>query len=193
VCNRHTLVRGSRVFELVAEGELPLLLGSVEQPMDLEALGGEVFELPAKVDEFDLRPGDVLQYTWAGGGGYGDPRARDSERIEDDLDHGVISEEKAARVYQPPRPLTDAPGTPVGLHMRLADGRLRCECGHAFGGAGDNWKDAAVARLCDPPPPGIRVHDSLELVEWRCPECERLHCVEVKEKGSPPIQDFCLR
>jgi N-methylhydantoinase B len=183
VCNRHTLVRGSDAIDLIARGELPLVLDSVARPIDLGALGGEVFELPAKVDEFELRPGDVLQYTWAGGGGYGDPAARDPALVARDLELRVISREKAERVYGAPRG-----GSAVGL--RLARGRLECECGHVFGSARENWKDGAVSRPCHPLPPGIRLHDDLELVEWRCPACARLQWVDVKLKDTAPIQDF---
>lgn len=183
VTNRHTLVRGSRVMELLAEGDLPLVLESVERPLDLEPLEGEVFDLPAKVDEFELRPGDVLQYTWAGGGGYGPPSAREPERVARDVEHGLVSAEKAERVYAGARG-----GPPVAL--RVVDGRFECECGHAFGSVRDNWKDGAASRVCDPPPPGIRLHEELELVEWSCRACARLHWVEVRFKGDAPLKDF---
>jgi N-methylhydantoinase B len=61
--NRHRVACGTEVFALLRKGGLP------EEVPGLE-------DLPAKVDEFVLRPGDVLQYSWAGGGGYGDPRDR---------------------------------------------------------------------------------------------------------------------
>ena len=38
-----------------------------------------------------------MQY--AGGGGYGDPKARDPERVLDDVKNGYISAEAAARDY----------------------------------------------------------------------------------------------
>ena len=61
--NRHLVARATDVFALLRKGELPPELPGLE-------------DLPGKVDEFVLEPGDVLQYSWAGGGGYGDPRDR---------------------------------------------------------------------------------------------------------------------
>jgi N-methylhydantoinase B len=99
VCNRQMIVRGTRVHELYERGELPLVLGSVLAPLDLDQLGGRVQMLEAKVDEFELRPGDVVQYTWQGGGGYGDPLDRDPRLVERDLELGVVSPARARDVY----------------------------------------------------------------------------------------------
>jgi N-methylhydantoinase B len=99
VCNTQALVTGTRVHELYADGELPLELGSVLAPMDLDRLGGDVRVLEAKVDEFATTPGDVVQYTWQGGGGYGDPLLRPRESVERDLEEGLIGPERAERVY----------------------------------------------------------------------------------------------
>ena len=68
------------VRELYAAGELPLAPDDMLAPIDLERLGGEVEVLEAKVPEFELVPGDVVLYTWQGGGGYGDPLERDPAR-----------------------------------------------------------------------------------------------------------------
>jgi N-methylhydantoinase B len=99
VCNRQLIVSGSRVHDLYLDGELPLELESVLEPLDLDRLGGEVRVLEAKVDEFPTTPGDVVQYTWQGGGGYGDPLARPVERVERDVEDGVVSADRAAAVY----------------------------------------------------------------------------------------------
>ena len=55
--------------------------------------------LEAKVDEFVIVPGDVVQYTWQGGGGYGDPLDRDPERVARDVEERKMSEERAREVY----------------------------------------------------------------------------------------------
>ena len=65
--NRHRVARGTDVFALLRDSELPEELAGLE-------------DLPGKVDEFVLEPGDVLQYSWAGGGGYGDSRDRGTYR-----------------------------------------------------------------------------------------------------------------
>lgn len=99
VCNRHVLVRGSRVFDLLAAGSLTLRLDTHGAPLDLEQLGGNTELLPAKTDEFEAEPGDVLEYSWAGGGGYGDPLLRDPEAVLRDVRLGVLSSGRAASDY----------------------------------------------------------------------------------------------
>jgi N-methylhydantoinase B len=98
-CNRQLVVRGTRIAELYAEGAQPLVLDSVLAPLDLDALGGDVDVLEAKVDEFVIGPGDVVQYTWQGGGGYGDPLDRDPDRVAADVEAHRITEGKARAVY----------------------------------------------------------------------------------------------
>ena len=102
VCNRQMVIRGTRVFPLWAEGELPLELRDVLAPIDLDRLGGELELLEAKVGEFELVPGDVVQYTWQGGGGYGDPLDRDEELVRRDVELGLISPRRAEEVYAVP-------------------------------------------------------------------------------------------
>ena len=46
-----------------------------------------------------LEPGDRLTYRTAGGGGFGDPRARDRAAIADDVASGYVSAEAARRDY----------------------------------------------------------------------------------------------
>jgi N-methylhydantoinase B len=99
VTNRHTLVRGTRVFELMAEARLALSFDSPAAPLDFEQLGGEVIPLAAKTDELEVRPGDVLEYRWAGGGGFGDPLERDLERVVCDVEWGAISRSHAETAY----------------------------------------------------------------------------------------------
>ena len=99
VCNRQMLIYGTRIHALYAEGEQPLALEDVLAPLDLARLGGELRMLEAKVDEFELRPGDVVQYTWQGGGGYGDPLDRDPGLVRRDVALGIVSSGRAASVY----------------------------------------------------------------------------------------------
>lgn len=98
-CNRHLVVRGSRLFDLLGGAAVPLQLASTHEPLSLDELGGTPEVLPAKTDEFELTPGDVLAYSFQGGGGYGDPLQRDAERVVRDVEDGVITPECAAEVY----------------------------------------------------------------------------------------------
>ena len=134
VCNRQMVAYGTRVHELYAAGELPLELHSVLEPLDLERLGGELRVLEAKVDEFPTTPGDVVQYTWQGGGGYGDPLDRDPARVERDLDDGLIGADKAEHVYGVV--VGDAEAT-RDLRARLRRERLAAAASPAVAGGGD--------------------------------------------------------
>lgn len=47
----------------------------------------------------DLSKGDVLRIVTGGGGGWGDPRKREPDLIEQDLDNSFVTEEAAAKAY----------------------------------------------------------------------------------------------
>jgi N-methylhydantoinase B len=214
VCNRQLLARGTRVHELLARGELALH-PDVLAPLDLDALGGEVEQLEAKVPEFELVPGDVVLYTWQGGGGYGDPLDRDEQRVADDVALGIISEDKAratygvpgdrdalrrARLIGAPDPKAPPRGEPVGrvgIALVLARGpgealQIECTCGRALGPADGDWRTGCVRQVIEDLPRGIVVHASLELVRYLCPGCGRQHGIEVAERGAASLEDIRL-
>ncbi len=56
-------------------------------------------ERPNPKSQVDLRPHQVVHLNTPGGGGYGDPLARDPERVRRDVVAGYITEEAAARDY----------------------------------------------------------------------------------------------
>jgi N-methylhydantoinase B len=216
VCNRQMVIRATRVFPLWAEGELPLALDDVLAPIDLDRLGGELELLEAKVGEFELVPGDVVQYTWQGGGGYGDPLDRDEELVRRDVELGLISPARAEEVYAVPgdrtarrlerlsgsEPLSAvrAPATAVseiGLGLVLARGgdgvlQIECRCGFVFCDAAENWRERAVRQPVEKPPRGIVIHETLELARYLCPACGRQHSVDVEERGAAPLHDFSI-
>lgn len=55
--------------------------------------------MPGKFTARKLNPGDVLELSTGGGGGYGEPKDRDVERVLNDVADGYISKEFAARHY----------------------------------------------------------------------------------------------
>jgi N-methylhydantoinase B len=59
---------------------------------------GEARVLPSKVT-MQIRRGDVIRHVQSGGGGYGDPAARDANAVHDDLADGKISAAFARRHY----------------------------------------------------------------------------------------------
>jgi N-methylhydantoinase B len=97
--NRHRVLRGTDVAGLLAGGRLTLATGTAGPRLDASELGGEVEEPEAKTDEFEVRPGDVLEYGWAGGGGYGDPLLREPGRVLADVRSGIVTPERAEEAY----------------------------------------------------------------------------------------------
>jgi N-methylhydantoinase B len=55
--------------------------------------------LPAKCDEIEVQPGDMLIYRTAGGGGWKDRLDRPVEAVERDVAFGLVSAEKAKAAY----------------------------------------------------------------------------------------------
>ena len=54
---------------------------------------------PSKFSGVILHDGDQVKILMPGGGGYGDPVARDPERVRRDVDEGFVTAEAAARDY----------------------------------------------------------------------------------------------
>jgi N-methylhydantoinase B len=48
---------------------------------------------------YPLRGRDALYVRWNGGGGYGDPLARDPEKVLADVRAGLVSAESAREIY----------------------------------------------------------------------------------------------
>jgi N-methylhydantoinase B len=55
--------------------------------------------LPSRYADYPLRAGDIFRLDTPGGGGYGDPLARDPERVLADVREGLVSREVAERDY----------------------------------------------------------------------------------------------
>ena len=60
--------------------------------------GGSV-PLPSKFQGIILKPGERIVIETAGGGGWGDPHARDSELVRRDVVEGLITLERAREAY----------------------------------------------------------------------------------------------
>jgi len=222
------IIHESDVHERYSSGDLPLKLQDVREPLDLGALGGRVQVLEAKQDELPLYPGDIVQYTWQGGGGYGDPLERASEEVAADVRIGYVSAARALSAYgviagedaeqtanrrdeMRKRRLQDATapakhsnGGKIGKRLsRFGSGlvlamgeaeqlQFECECSHVLCGAHENWKEHAAHHSLEGRelPAGIKLHTTMELVEYLCPSCGRQHALDVKERGSMPLHDL---
>jgi N-methylhydantoinase B len=230
VCSNAMIIHDSDVGQKYAESDLPLKLEAVGEPMDLDLLGGRVQVLAAKQDELPLIPGDVVQYTWQGGGGYGDPLQRKIEDVITDINLGYVSAERAEKIYgvvaneaeeetvkrrnamqkyrlskaDSPSKLSSNIDTGDRVTLsRFGAGLLltqtsnsalqfECECACIFCNAQENWKEHTSSHSLtnEELPEGIRLHTTMELVEYLCPECGRRHALDVKEKGMLPLQDM---
>ena len=58
---------------------------------------------PTKFSDTNFRKGDRIMILSPGGGGYGNPKNRNVETIQDDLMNGYISLEEAVNTYDLPR------------------------------------------------------------------------------------------
>ncbi len=56
-------------------------------------------EMRSKAEKVPLAPGDSVRLWSPGGGGFGDPRTRDLDAVERDLDQGIVTPECAEAVY----------------------------------------------------------------------------------------------
>lgn len=229
VCSNAMIIHESDVQEKYASGDLPLVLQDVREPLDLKLLGGRAQILAAKQDELPLYPGDIVQYTWQGGGGYGDPLERAPEEVAFDVSVGHISVARALSIYgvvageqadetskrrealraerlrnaDPPAQsaanLLDASvrlsrfGCGLVLARSVSERlQFECECGHVFCAAEDNWKDYAASHSLEESelPVGIKLHTTMELVEYLCPSCGKQHALDVKERDIAPLHDL---
>jgi N-methylhydantoinase B len=59
---------------------------------------GQATHLPMSLN-IELRQGDLLECRFGGGGGFGDPRERDSAAVERDVRQGKVSPEAARAIY----------------------------------------------------------------------------------------------
>jgi len=55
--------------------------------------------LATRYADYPLRAGDIFRLDTPGGGGHGDPLARDPERVRADVQEGAVSPEAAERDY----------------------------------------------------------------------------------------------
>jgi N-methylhydantoinase B len=75
--------------------------GQSGRPGDIRINPGSAREkrLPTRYADYPLRAGDTFRLDSPGGGGYGDPLARDPARVLADLRDGVVSVQAAEREY----------------------------------------------------------------------------------------------
>jgi N-methylhydantoinase B len=136
---------------------------------DLFNAGGSVERLDSKPGHFPLHRGDVLAYSFQGGGGFGDPIRRDPARVARDVNNGLVTVSWASTLYgvvmrdgkvdvaatrdrrraiRTERvggnaPKAEPPETTgiAAVCPRIDGGnRFRCLCGADLGPASEDWK-----------------------------------------------------
>ncbi|WP_198351332.1 hydantoinase B/oxoprolinase family protein [Flavisphingomonas formosensis] len=120
----HYLVRkGTNLAEMFARRQMPSAIGDLASEED--------HLLRGKSNGTVLRTGDVVEGTFMGGGGYGDPLLREPEAVARDVAMGYVSADAATRIY--------------GV-MRTADGAADPAateaCRHALREKRKQWKAA---------------------------------------------------
>ncbi|MBI3708811.1 MAG: hydantoinase B/oxoprolinase family protein [Proteobacteria bacterium] len=73
--------------------------GSLTQPIVTNRGRPNETHHPKKVDVLRLQPGDTIEFATSGGGGYGDPLAREPALIERDVAYGYVSRDKAMSAH----------------------------------------------------------------------------------------------
>ncbi len=116
-----------------------------------------------KVDVLHLEPGDVVSICSPAGGGYGDPRRRDPERVRADVRAGFLTLTQAREQYG----------------VVLVDGKVDAEA-------------TAVARAAMPPPPeGLFDYGAgRQALERRWPPELQDAAVRLLESVPPAVRDW---
>jgi N-methylhydantoinase B len=55
--------------------------------------------IPSRCSDLTLRPGDVIRLETPGGGGLGNPKERDPQKVLSDVRNGYVTREKATEIY----------------------------------------------------------------------------------------------
>lgn len=152
--NGYALYRSTRIAEEFVRGRIPEWASELAPSFEV---------VPNKSKDVPLSEEDVLEYRWSGGGGYGDPLARDPARVAVDVAEGTVTAETVRAVY----------GVVVGVSGEVdaaATKRTRTELHAARKEESTGPADIAI----HPPEVrarGVRVHRSMLAVkidgEWR--------------------------
>jgi N-methylhydantoinase B len=97
--NRQAVMHKSDIMSQIKSGSVNLRPVAAGFPISMDHVAGRLEAIPAKTDEFPLYPGDLWQYTFQGGGGYGDPLLRDPENVLADVHTKRVSSQSARSVY----------------------------------------------------------------------------------------------
>lgn len=89
-CVTQKFCRGSDLLERQRAGQ---------SPTEIAELNGEVTDMGPKPGLTPMRPGDVFETSWQGGGGMGDPLDRDPDRVAEDCRKGHYTSHFADQTF----------------------------------------------------------------------------------------------
>lgn len=211
-CGRNFMGRGL--------GDVRALVATGSSLTALEAVGIE--DLSAKPGHLMIGRGDVIGYSFQGGGGYGDPIRRDPARVAQDVHNRFVTSEAAARDYgvvlvegavdeaataarrsairterlgkAPTLAMPAEDAASLIPDVRVKGGRFRSVAGYDLGPATRDWKAQAHMRVVAPSAfgPLIRLHEQLEIREFICPASGSLLEVEVVRKDEESLATMQL-
>jgi N-methylhydantoinase B len=189
---------------------------------DLLEAGSSVQRFDSKPGHFALHRGDVLAYSFQGGGGYGDPIRRDPARVARDVANGFVTPHWASALYgvvlgdgvidekatqarrreirserlvgRAPKAEPPASNGHADPCPRIERDRFRCLCGCDLGPVNADWKPRALRRTLSPQAcgPHVTLHAELELREFVCSDCGTLLEVEVARRGQESLAMIIL-
>lgn len=86
-------------FRLKHGSDVRASFGAGEVPQDFDAIGGTEAQIEAKGPMLMVGPDGVWEWTGANATGFGDPLAREPERVAADVASGALTADAAERVY----------------------------------------------------------------------------------------------
>jgi N-methylhydantoinase B len=88
------------IYKFKKDTDILKRLKASNLPSDISEVPGREVTLELRQQNFQQDPSDVYSVVWTGGGGYGDPLARDPQRVAEDVnDHRAVSIAAARDIY----------------------------------------------------------------------------------------------
>jgi len=127
---------------------------------------------------------DVYAVRWSGGGGFGDPLQRDSERVAHDLEHLNITPQAAHEIFGAVLDAdeqVDVAATEQNRNKIRKERLQRLKNGHAP-------RDSHLGETAFPAGDNLAVYGSGDTARWGC-----AHCAADLGPLSDNYKDMCLR
>jgi N-methylhydantoinase B len=88
------------VYKFKKDTDILSRFGASALPSDISEVSGQEVTLELRQQNFQQDPSDVYAVVWTGGGGYGDPLARDPEKVAEDVNENrAVSLQAAGEIY----------------------------------------------------------------------------------------------